>query len=250
MKRRCSFIAKLLEQVGNTNKQRIKREHMNTRSDAPINKKMLIVAATYEELALTFNHFGWLKTTFFEQHDFDILITGVGITATAFALGRHLNKNYDLVLNVGIAGSFDHTLELGSLVNIIEDTFSELGAEDGSDFIRIDELGFGKSVFTANFGVNNDLIDPIPMVKSITVNTVHGHTDRILQTLKRYPVKTESMEGAAVFYACEQMNIPALQIRSISNFIEQRNRENWKIGLAIKNLNNWLINYLNANFAI
>jgi futalosine hydrolase len=213
-----------------------------------MNKKILIVAATYEELAPTFAHFGWLKASFIEHPSFDVLITGVGMTATAFALGQHLNDSYSLVVNVGIAGSFDRAIAIGTLVNCIEDRFSELGAEDGDSFLTIDELGFGKSIYTSNFTSENKLIEDLLAVKSITVNAVHGNTVRIEQTLDRLAVKTESMEGAAVFYACERMNIPVLQIRSISNYIEQRNKNQWKIGLAIKNLNEWLINYLNANF--
>ena len=215
-----------------------------------MNKKTLIVAATYEELSPTFTHFGWGKSSFVEHTHFDVLLTGVGITATAFALGQRLNDSYDLVLNIGIAGSFDKTIALGSLVNITADTFSEFGAEDGDDFLSIDELGFGKSAYRSTFTAENNLIKDLKVVTGITVNTVHGHTARIEQLLERLPVKTESMEGAAVFYACEQLNIPVLQVRSISNYVEQRNKENWKIGLAIKNLNEWIINYLNAKFAL
>lgn len=215
-----------------------------------MDKKTLIVAATYEELAQTFNHFSWLKTSFIKQKNFDVIITGVGMTATAFALGQHLNNSYNLVLNVGIAGSFDRSIALGSLVNIIEDTFSEFGAEDGNEFIRIDELGFGKSIYTSSFISENPLIKNLYPVKGITVNTVHGNHNNIERTLTRLTVKTESMEGAAVFYAGEQLNIPVIQVRSISNYIEQRNKDNWKIGLAIKNLNEWLISYLNVNFAV
>ena len=209
-----------------------------------MNKKNLIVAATYEELAQTFEHFTWQKANFIEQLHFDVLITGVGMVATAFALGLQLNNSYGLVLNVGIAGSFDETIALGSLVNITSDTFSELGAEDGDNFIGMDYLGFGKASYTSNFTSENNLIKDLPIVKGITVNTVHGNTKSIQQTLERFSVKTESMEGAAVFYAAKQLNIPALQIRSISNYIAQRNKTDWKIELALKNLNEWLINYL------
>ena len=206
--------------------------------------KTLIVAATYEELAQTFEHFGWQKANFIEQSHFDVLITGVGMIATAFALGRQLDNSYNLVLNVGIAGSFDQTITLGSLVNITSDTFSELGAEDGDRFIGIDELGFGKAAFVSNFTSENNLIKDLPIVKGITVNTVHGNTKSIQQTLERFSVKTETMEGAVVFYAAEQLNIPVLQIRSISNYITQRNKADWRIELALKNLNEWLINYV------
>jgi futalosine hydrolase len=52
------------------------------------------------------------------------------------------------------------------------------------------------------------------------------------------------MEGAAFFYACEEAQVEALQIRCISNYVEKRNRENWNLALAVKNLNDWLITSL------
>ena len=52
------------------------------------------------------------------------------------------------------------------------------------------------------------------------------------------------MEGAAVFYACKMNNVPCLQVRAISNYVEPRNKENWQINLAINNLNNWIINFI------
>jgi futalosine hydrolase len=40
-------------------------------------------------------------------------------------------------------------------------------------------------------------------------------------------------------------NVPYIQLRSVSNYIEPRNRASWKIPLAVKNLNDTLINALN-----
>ncbi len=51
------------------------------------------------------------------------------------------------------------------------------------------------------------------------------------------------MEGAAFHYACLQENIPFLQLRSISNYVEVRDKSKWKIQLAIKELNDTLIKY-------
>ena len=45
------------------------------------------------------------------------------------------------------------------------------------------------------------------------------------------------MEGAAFFKVCNYFNVPCMQIRSISNRVEKRNKENWDISLAIENLN-------------
>jgi len=52
------------------------------------------------------------------------------------------------------------------------------------------------------------------------------------------------MEGAAFFYACEKAGVKAMQIRAVSNYVEKRNRDNWQIGPAIKNLNNFAVELL------
>jgi futalosine hydrolase len=201
--------------------------------------KLLIVAATKAEIAPIYKHFNLPDHHFVQQPAFDILITGVGMTATAFALGKHLNNTYQLVVNVGIAGSFDKELALGNLVNIYEDTFAELGAEDHDDFISLKELGFGEITHHTNYNLTG-----LPKVKGITVNKVHGNTESIKTIIKRLAPQTESMEGAAVLYACHLNDIPCVQVRSISNYVEPRAKENWKIGLAIKNLNEWLIGFI------
>jgi futalosine hydrolase len=202
--------------------------------------KILVVAATKNEVQLTIDHFSCTGDHLMETEKFDFLVTGVGMVATAFALGQHLSKKYELVLNVGIAGSFDRNISLGELVHITEDTFAELGAEDHDDFISLPQLGFGEQTFHSRY----TNLPQLNKVKGITVNKVHGNATTIAKTFSLYQPQTESMEGAAVFFACHQMGISALQVRSISNYVEPRNRDSWNIGLAIKNLNDWLISYL------
>lgn len=202
--------------------------------------KTLVVAATKAELTFIYQHFSLLEEDFVETKNFDVLVTGVGMVATAFALGKHLNTKYNLVLNLGIAGCFDRKIALGSLLNITEDTFAELGAENGEDFLTINELGFGESIYNNKSTLTIDL----PTAKAITVNRVSGNEKSIASVVKRLNPTTEGMEGAAVFFACNQENIDCLQIRSISNYVEPRNKDNWKIGLAIKNLNDWAITFL------
>lgn len=202
--------------------------------------KILVVAATEAEIAPTLAHFHLKPSNFIETEKFDILVTGVGMVATAFALGKKLNSDYNLVLNVGIAGSFDKTIALGEVVNIVKDTFAELGAEDHDNFITLPQLGFGENSFSSIFKKDLQLKE----VTGITVNKVHGNTQSIEKVTQLYQPHIESMEGAAVFYAATELNISALQVRSISNYVEPRNRENWKLGLAISSLNNWLTNFL------
>ena len=206
--------------------------------------KILLVVATRAEIVTLIENFNLPRGDFLTSEDFDVLITGVGMTATAFALGQRLSNKYNLVLNLGIAGSFEREIPLGTLLNIKSDEFAELGAEDNNRFLTIEQLGFGKGSYNAINNLLNDSLTSLKKVKGITVNRVHGNKKSIDDIVKRLNPTSESMEGAAVLYCCEQLAIPCLQIRSISNYVEPRNRENWQIGLAIANLNKWAIDFL------
>ncbi|MBC7567257.1 MAG: futalosine hydrolase [Pedobacter sp.] len=206
--------------------------------------KILLVAATRAEISILIGKFNFPDGDFIQSENFDLLITGVGMTATAFALGQNLSHKYGLVLNLGIAGSFNKKIPLGTLLNINSDEFSELGAEDDVEFLTIEQLGFGRGVYNTVNNLLDDRFENIKKVKGITVNMVHGKKGSIDKIVKRLNPTTESMEGAAVLYCCEQLAIPCLQIRSISNYVEPRNKENWNIGLAIANLNKWAIDFL------
>ena len=203
--------------------------------------KPLIVAATRFEIQDCIS--------LLEEKQIPYLITGVGMTATAYALGRTLALNPAIteVINVGIAGSFDRNIELGEVVSIISDTFYELGAEDGeNNFITIEELGFGKSTYQPD-QIYHDL--KLPKLEAITVNKVHGDPHAIRLVLDRYPeMKIESMEGAAAFYVCTAENLRCAQVRAISNYVERRDKSTWKIDLALKKLNDWLKKFIVDNY--
>ncbi|MGZ3753692.1 MAG: futalosine hydrolase [Mucilaginibacter sp.] len=216
--------------------------------------RILIVAATLPEVTPLVEALSLQKSEeenlYLPRHasvaNCSVLITGVGMVATAFALARHLPHNvYHLVINLGIAGSFDRSIALGEVVEVTEDTFSELGAEDDKKFISIEKLGFGAGIFrpTSSIGNFTKKINPVKAT-AITVNTVHGNDDTIAAIVERLNPKLESMEGAAFFYACHELKVPGIQIRAVSNYVEKRNRDNWNIGLAVKNLNNFALEFV------
>ena len=109
--------------------------------------KILIVSATKFEIAPLLKKFrkisakGNITSFRFGEHSIDVLITGVGMTAIAFYLGKILNKKYDLAINAGLAGSFRKNIPLGTVVNVVSDCFSDLGAEDGNKFLTLKEMG-------------------------------------------------------------------------------------------------------------
>lgn len=202
---------------------------------------ILIVAATAAEIA------PFLQLPQHRREGVDVLVTGVGMVSTAFALGQRLaGSRYRLLLNVGIAGSFDPVIALGEVVNIYQDTFAELGAEDGDQFIDSIALGLAEHTFPGTPSSHHASLSGLRDCKGITVNTVHGHAKTIKQVLTRLNPATESMEGAAVCYAAHHAGIPVMQVRAISNYVERRNKANWRIPLAIENLNRWLVSFVDS----
>ena len=201
--------------------------------------RILVVAATSFEA-------GGLKTDFESRNaEIEFLITGVGMVTTAFSLGKHLaTHHYDLIVNLGIAGSFDRDIVLGEVVEVVEDSLSELGAEDDLTFLPIETLGFGESIFETDTRLSTYTDQQLKQVTAITVNTVHGQEQSIQKLTGRIQPQLESMEGAAFFYACKQVGVPCLQIRAVSNYVEKRNRDAWQIALAIKNLNMFASEFL------
>lgn len=170
------------------------------------------------------------------------------MVATAFSMGRIIAKDaFDFALNAGIAGSFNEGLSLGDVVHVTEDCFSELGAMDGSSFLSIDQLGFGMARMAPYLSETLEvLLSSEKKMKGITVNCVHGSDEEILLIKERLRPDIETMEGAAFFYACNQVGLPAVQLRSISNYVERRDKSKWDISLAIETLNERLINLYTA----
>lgn len=199
-------------------------------------EKTLIIAATEAEIA------PFLQQSAQQRPGIDILVTGVGMVATAFAVGQQLALNhYRLLLNVGIAGSFDRRIPVGQVVHIHQDTIAELGAEDGEQFLDSESMGLATHTYYGSMQVIDEAIGSLHRCRGITVNRVHGHEPTIAETVRRLRPQTESMEGAAVFYAAHQAGIPAVQVRAVSNYVTRRNRSEWQVDLAIENLNKWLI---------
>ena len=208
--------------------------------------RILVVSATEFEVGGLKSEVGsWKSEVRSQKSEVDFLITEVGMVATAFSLGKHLaTHQYDLVINLGIAGSFDRGIAFGEIVEVVEDQLAELGAEDDEAFLPIETLGFGESIFKTDTRLSSYTNQQLKQVTAITVNTVHGYEGSIEKLTGRIQPQLESMEGAAFFYSCKQVGVPCLQIRAVSNYVEKRNRDAWQIGLAIKNLNSFAIRFI------
>ncbi len=218
---------------------------------------VLIVSATKNEIAPFFSQLA--NTKQINEHlvlyapnetvNFYFLFTGVSQVPTIFHITKVMQElRFDLAINVGIAGAISN-IPIGEVVNVMHDKFYELGAEDNGKFISIHDMNL---LSDADFPLNKENIEiksnmhlksisNLISANGITVSKVHGNAESIQKLHSVLNTTTdnfiESMEGAAFAYVCAKMNVDAIQIRCISNKVEPRNRNNWDIPLAIKNLN-------------
>jgi futalosine hydrolase len=207
---------------------------------------VLLVSATTLEIGETLDFLARYRSESGEYHFGDlavtVCITNVGMVNTAFSLGRLEGFKFSVAINAGLAGSFGE-LPIGEVVSIPEDCFSELGAEDDLNFLRFEDMGFGRQHLSiANrLQLQNTVFT---QTSGITVNTVHGNEENIARIKARWNAGVESMEGAAFIHAANYFNWSALQLRAVSNVVEKRDKSRWDIPLALKNLNGALIGIL------
>jgi futalosine hydrolase len=223
--------------------------------------RLLIVSATSLEIKPLLNELGkgrvlkYDLTRFsYKRFQIDVLVTGVGMVPTAVITGLVLGKyKYDAVINAGICGSFNHEIPIGKAVNITSDCLPETGAEDGEHFLSLvdlklldkDEYPFNNGKLVNHSMFDSKLINGLLAVSGVTVNTVHGNKKSIEAFVRAHNADVESMEGAAFMYSCKVYKARFLQVRTISNYIENRDVSKWDIPLSIKNLNTFLLDLLN-----
>ncbi|SCC10817.1 futalosine hydrolase [Chitinophaga costaii] len=222
--------------------------------------KLAIVAATRLEIQPFITQLSAIATPLgadvfqWNGHTVTIWITGIGPMHTAFTLGQRLPAwQPDFAVQAGIAGTFRHDWELGSVVAIRREVSGDLGAEDNGQFLDLFEIGLcqpGEPPYQGKYLVNGFTGWPSPpawpLATGVTVNTVSGSVSTISRLEARYQPEIESMEGAAFHYACLVEKVPFLQLRCISNYVEVRDKSKWEIGLAVKNLNNALLQLIQS----
>lgn len=219
--------------------------------------KLLLVAATEAEIApvLEYLQRNWpvRQDNIYSKDDkqVTICISGIGMAATTYYLTKQLNKQYDFALQAGIAGSFDRDLKLGQIVFVNSEQYGDLGAEDHYKFLDVFDLDLlkpGSPPFSGKelvpiISAFHEKID-LQKVKGLTINTVAGSEFTIQARIDKFAAQVESMEGAAFHFVCLKENIPFAQVRSISNYVEPRDKSKWKMKEAIIALNKWLIDFI------
>lgn len=212
----------------------------------------LLVAATVKEILPFINHYRSGDNVI--KADIDLLITGIGLTAATYHITRQLSlKKTDLVIQAGIAGCFKKNIPLGSLVAVKQDCIADESVVESKELKTLFDLKLAAPnsfPYTNKWLVNpgSDLFkqNNYKPVKSVSVNQVTTDKKMIAYYIDKFNPSIESMEGAALHYVCLSEKIPFLQLRTVSNYIGERDKSKWNFKDAIANLNNELIRLLES----
>lgn len=203
--------------------------------------QILLCAATPFEIQPTINFLQLNK----QEDNIEVLITGVGLLATTFSLTQKLRQQKpEMMIQAGIAGSFDVQLPLTGTVIVEHDTVGDWGVMEDGVFRSIFNLGLiapNEKPWTEQWLVNphEALMTPLncKRVKGISVNEITTDINRIFYLKNELGATVESMEGAAFHYIGLQEDIPFLQLRSISNYAGERDKTKWQLKESIQTLN-------------
>lgn len=178
----------------------------------------------------------------------DCLITGAGSVVTAYHLTKKIHSNqFNMIIQAGVAGSFVKEMALAEVVKVRADLFADLGAFEKNNFSSIFDLGLAErdEIPFKSGQLNNPFVDNylknIQSVDALTVNALTDESEKINLFSNKYHSQIETMEGAAFHYVCLLENIPFIQLRSISNYVGERDKSKWKLNEAIRQLNVTLI---------
>jgi futalosine hydrolase len=204
----------------------------------------LLVAATEEEIG----HFRQLTDRIKEL---DILVTGVGPLATAVKLTRYLTVNSSLlsgVVNIGVGGAYPGSgLDILDVCMASQEVMGDFGICMEGEIVDLNPaiLPVQKKI-----SLESPLLSKVEkimksgslsynIVNFVTVNCCSGTKERGAYLRSRYQAACENMEGAAVAFACHEFQVPCVEIRCISNMVEDRNTKNWQLTDACKKVCNY-----------
>jgi len=199
------------------------------------------------------------------------IISGIGKANAAHAATLLIEKFSPFaVINFGIGGAYPSAnLRTGDIAIADKEIYGDEGLWLKDGFHKTEAMGIpllkkGRKKYFNEFTLDKSLVKKamkviprdLPLVKGgrgacriksdafVTVSTVTGTDKKARELEKRFNAICENMEGAAVAHVCAMYGIPMLEIRGISNIVEDRDRSKWDIKRAAENCQRTVLAFL------
>jgi len=177
---------------------------------------------------------------------------GIGKTNAA-AASSWLIERYrpQLVIITGCGGAYPGSgLAVGDLAVASDEIFGDEGVVTPDGWLDLKQMGLpmlqegGRSWYNTIPLARHEAEKVMQLAdghglhlirgRFVTVSCCSGTKARGLDLARRYQAVCENMEGAAIALVALRYGIPCLEIRGISNLVEDRDMSRWDIGKAVE----------------
>ncbi|GMT48072.1 MAG: futalosine hydrolase [bacterium] len=187
-----------------------------------------------------------------------LVASGVGKTNASHATTLFLEKfRPEMIINFGVGGAYpDSGISVGGIAVADREIYGDEGVVTPDGFMDMRGMGIlllsnpapgsGLDAKRPKKNLFNKLpIHSMPVRKAyrilknlsfnpgkgpfVTLSTVTGTAARAAELQGRYRAICENMEGASVAHICMLYGVPFLEIRGISNMVEDRDKRSWRL---------------------
>ncbi len=180
-----------------------------------------------------------------------LAITGIGKVNAASAVTALLERHTPrLLINTGCAGAYHGSgLAVGDLAIAVAEVFGDEGVLTPKGWEPLQAIGIPAAVRNGKSYYNEFPLSLLATEKAVhlamalglavrrgrfvTVSTCSGTKERGDELAGRFGGICENMEGAAVAQVALAYGVDCLEIRGISNMVEDRDLATWNIPLAV-----------------
>jgi futalosine hydrolase len=176
----------------------------------------------------------------------EVLVCGAGQANSAQTVAALIESRLpELIVLGGVAGAFRQSgLSIGDTAMATGEVYADLGVQTRDGRLGLSEISLplvekaGERFFEdipincPAAALNWAADENVPAGLFATVSTVTGTTSEADRIWKQYGALCENMEGAAAAQVALVYGAPFIEIRGISNMVEDRNRDNWDLPLA------------------
>ena len=179
-----------------------------------------------------------------------VLVGGMGKTNAASSLTAVLEtRPVAGVLGFGVAGAYEGSgLQVGDLALAEVEHYGDEGVATPDGWISCEGIGIPLLQDAARRLYNNFPVDPedlravrraladrgTPAASGgfVTVSCCSGTAARGRELAQRFGAICETMEGAAYAHVAARYSVPFLELRGVSNLVEDRDPSRWRLSTA------------------
>jgi futalosine hydrolase len=193
-----------------------------------------------------------------------LAVTGIGkVNAASAATALLEHHEPEILINTGCAGAYGGGgLAVGDLAIANAEVFGDEGviAPDGwhsMELIGIPALSRSGENYFNRFPLTHWALDKAMHVAEaegitlqqgefVTVSTASGTAGRGAELCKRFGGICENMEGAAVVQVASLYGVDCMELRGVSNLVEDRDLSRWDIPLAVERAQRFILQFIAA----